>query len=97
MGSGLTPPNQGFRSLWISSTTMRPPASSRPIQPAPQPVEVQGAAHVGFVAAVGIEALDDTRPFRVLEGAARRLFAGAGADDLLDSGQDGRVGSRPRG
>ena len=29
MGSGLTPPNQGLRSLWISSTTMRPPASNR--------------------------------------------------------------------
>ncbi len=36
-GLGLTPPNQGLRSLWISSTTMRPPASRRLIQPAPEP------------------------------------------------------------
>ena len=37
MGSGLTPPKYGLRSWWISVTRIRPPASSREIQPAPAP------------------------------------------------------------
>ena len=37
MGSGLTPPKYGLRSLWISVTRIRPPASRRGIQPEPTP------------------------------------------------------------
>ena len=37
MGSGLTPPNHGLRSEWISVTRILPPASRRGIQPAPAP------------------------------------------------------------
>ena len=37
IGSGLMPPKYGLRSLWISVTRIRPPASSRGIQPEPAP------------------------------------------------------------
>ena len=37
IGSGFTPPKYGLRSLWISVTRIRPPASSRGIQPEPAP------------------------------------------------------------
>jgi hypothetical protein len=37
IGSGFTPPKYGLRSLWISVTRIRPPASSRGIQPEPEP------------------------------------------------------------
>ena len=79
IGSGLSPPNQGLRSPWISSTTIRPPgeqatdpARARAVQRVdedphglgPESIEVERAAHVGLVAGERVEALDERPPPR---------------------------------
>jgi hypothetical protein len=88
IGSGLTPPKNGLRSLWISVTRIRPPASRRGIQPAPAPysgstrietsarlqrVEVDRPPDEPLVALERVEALDE--PGRLGVGEGRRSIA----------------------
>ena len=106
MGSGLTPPNHGLRSLWISVTWILPPASSRGIQPAPEPhigstrtrmsaaqrVEVERPLDVDLVPVEGVERLDHAGGLAVGEGTRGRCLAGVLADGPLERGQDLRAG-----
>ena len=112
MGSGLTPPNHGLRSWWISVTRMRPPASSRG-DPAGagavhrldedrqvgrlEGVEVERAPQEALVARIGIEALDQAGRLGLREGPPRDGRAAVGRDGRLEHGQDLRAGRRARG
>ena len=111
IGSGLTPPKYGLRSWWISVTRIRPPASSREIQPAPAPyigststghvggpegVEVDRPADEPLVALVRVVPLDQPGRLGVRERPALDRRPAVRRDPRLDDLQDLRAGGRRR-
>ena len=111
IGSGFTPPKYGLRSWWISVTRMRPPASSREIQPEPEPqsgswhrhvgraqrIEVQGAPHEPLVAVVRVEALDQPGRLGIRERPPLHLVGAVLGQPRLDDRQHLGAAAAPVG